>query len=144
MGQLEAIWLKRMRGGPMDPVEQATTKAKHGLVGNANQGGKRQVTLFEQEIWQDVASQFEASLDPSIRRANLLVSGIRLANTRNRVLRIGNCRIHIWGETKPCELMDEAHSGLKEALADNWGGGAYGEVLDDGEIKVGDPVEWLA
>jgi len=22
-----------------------------------------------------------------------------------------------------------------------WGGGAFGEVLDDGEITVGDPVE---
>jgi MOSC domain-containing protein YiiM len=24
----------------------------------------------------------------------------------------------------------------------NWGGGAFGEVLDDGEIAVGDPVTW--
>jgi hypothetical protein len=22
----------------------------------------------------------------------------------------------------------------------NWGGGAFGEILDDGEIAVGDPV----
>jgi MOSC domain-containing protein YiiM len=143
MGQLEAIWLKRMKGGPMDPVERATLKAHQGLVGNTNQGGKRQVTLLEQEVWQALMEQFGASLDPSARRANLLLSGVRLANSRKRVLQIGNCRIRIWGETKPCEHLEEACPGLKEAMADNWMGGAFGEILDDGEIFVGDPVRWL-
>ena len=143
MAQLEAIWLKRMKGGPMDPVEQATLKAHQGLVGNANQGGKRQITLMEREIWQDLMAQLGADLDPSVRRANLLLSGIRLANTRERVLQIGNCRIRIWGETKPCEMMDEAWPGLRRSMADNWGGGAFGQILDDGEIVVGDPVRWL-
>ena len=64
MGQLEAIWLKRMKSGPMDPVEQATLKAHRGLVGNANQGGKRQVTLIEQEMWQDVMGKMNGTLYP--------------------------------------------------------------------------------
>ncbi len=143
MGQLEAIWLKRMNGGPMDPVEQATLKADRGLVGNANQGGKRQVTLIEHEVWQDVMEQMNSALDPSARRANLMLSGIRLMETRGRILQIGDCRIRIYGETKPCEVMDDALPGLKNALGKDWGGGAFGEVLDDGEIAVGDEVKWL-
>ncbi|MBN1219286.1 MAG: MOSC domain-containing protein [Anaerolineae bacterium] len=143
MGQLEAIWLKRMKGGSMNPVEKATLKAHHGLVGNAHQGGKRQVTLIEQEIWQALMAQLGASLPPSARRANLLLSGVRLANTRKRVLLIGDCRIRIWGETRPCELMDETLPGLREAMAHNWSGGVFGEVLDNGEIAVGDPVGWM-
>ena len=142
-GKLEAIWLKRMKLGPMDPVERATLKAQRGLVGNANQGGKRQVTLIEQEVWQTLMAKVGASLDPSARRANLLLSGIRLADSRGRILRIGPCRIRIYGETKPCERMEQAHPGLREAMYANWGGGAFGEVLDDGEITVGDPVHWL-
>ncbi|HXV43482.1 MAG TPA: MOSC domain-containing protein [Anaerolineae bacterium] len=142
-GKLEAIWLKRMRRGPMDPVERATLKANRGLVGNANQGGKRQVTLIEKEVWERLMAEMGADLDPSARRANLLLSGIRLANTHNRILRLGTCRIQIWGETKPCEVMEAAWPGLKDAMYGNWGGGAFGVILDDGEIAVGDAVVWV-
>lgn len=141
-GKLEAIWLKRMKRGPMDPVERAALRANQGLIGNANQGGKRQVTLIEQEIWQRLMAEMGADLEPSTRRANFLLSGISLAQTNNRVLRVGNCRIQIWGETKPCEVMEAALPGLKDAMSDNWGGGAFGVILDDGEIAVGDGVVW--
>ena len=144
MGTLEAIWLKRMKRGPMDPVGRAVLKAGLGLIGNANQGGKRQVTLIEKEVWQDVTRRLGFTIDPSERRANLLISGnIGLVNSRHRILRIGACRIRIYGETKPCERMDEALPGLQQALRDDWKGGAFGEVLDDGEIAVGDLVTWL-
>ena len=46
----------------------------------------------------------------------------------------------IYGETRPCEQMEAAVPGLQEAMSVPWGGGAFGEVLDDGEIAVGDPV----
>jgi MOSC domain-containing protein YiiM len=141
-GTLEAIWIKRMRRGPMDPVSSATLAAGRGLVGNADQGGRRQVTLIERERWNDVMERLQAGIDPAARRANLMVGGVSLANTRGRVLVIGGCRLRILGETRPCERMDEALPGLQDALRNGWGGGAFGEVLDDGEIRVGDPVEW--
>jgi MOSC domain-containing protein YiiM len=143
-GKLRAIWIKRAKWGPMDAVEKAELIAGRGLVGNANQGGRRQVTIIEEEIWQSVMKNLKGTLSPSARRANLLVQGISLANSRGRILQIGECSIRIFGETRPCERMDAALQGLREALQPNWGGGAFGEVLNDGRISVGDEIRWLA
>jgi MOSC domain-containing protein YiiM len=141
---LKAIWIKRAHWGPMDPADCATLRTGRGIVGNADQGGRRQVTLIEEGDWADVVAPLGVPVDPAVRRANLLVSGISLVNSRGRVLRIGDCRLRINGETRPCERMDEAQPGLSGALGIPWGGGAYAEVLDDGSIEVGTVVEWEA
>jgi MOSC domain-containing protein YiiM len=126
----------------MDPVPAGRLVAGRGLVGNADQGRRRQVTLIERESWDRLMRDLDASISPAARRANLLVSGVRLAQSRDRVIRVGACRLRIGGETKPCERMDEALPGLRAVMAVDWGGGVFAEVLDDGEIAVGDEVVW--
>ena len=143
-GVLERIWIKRAKNGPMDFVPQAALRANRGLVGNADQGGRRQVTIIEAERWAAHMHALHASLDPSSRRANLLVRGCDLTNSRGRILRIGKVRLEIAGETKPCHQMDEVLQGLQAAMRPNWGGGAFAIVLDDGVINVGDSVSWEA
>ena len=142
-GMLEAIWIKRMKRGPMDFVESAMLEKGVGLLGNVNQGGRRQVTIIEREIWERLMSEVQGTLSPAARRANLLISGLSLKKSRERILLIGCCRIRILGETKPCERMDEGWEGLQKAMRQSWAGGAFGEVLDDGEIFVGDLVSWV-
>lgn len=126
----------------MDAVTQAVLEAGRGLVGNANQGGRRQITLIERERFAAQVASLGATLDPSARRANLMVTGLALANSRGRTLRVGASRIRIFGETKPCEQMEEALPGLRSAMYDNWGGGAFGEVIEGASIAIGDVVAW--
>lgn len=142
-GRLESIWIKRFRRGPMDPHGEAELVAGRGIVGNANQGGKRQVTIISRDAWEAVERELGDQVAPETRRANLLVSGIDLAKSRGRVMRIGECRVRVYGETKPCRQMEEAHAGLQSALRPDWRGGVFAEVLDAGRIAVGDPVEWI-
>jgi len=142
-GRLEAIWIKRVRRGPMDPAPRATLNADSGIEGNANRGSRRQVTVIEREVWDALMLELDADLDPSTRRANLMISGVPLRDSRGRILRVGAVRIRIMGETKPCRRMEEALPGLEEAMWPGWCGGAFGMVLDNGEIAVGDPVGWV-
>ena len=142
IGKLERLWLKRAKGGPMDPVDNALLEVDSGLRGNANRGGKRQVTIISKERWAELMDALGANVPPSARRANLMVSGIDLESSRGRVLRIGGTRLKINGETRPCEQMEEAHAGLQELMRERWGGGAFAEVLDGGVIRVGDRVRF--
>jgi MOSC domain-containing protein YiiM len=100
------------------------------------------VTLIEREVWERLMAETRGQVPPSARRANLMVSGCSLLGTRNRVLRIGSCRLRIAGETRPCERMDEALDGLRAEMEADWGGGAFAQVLEDGVIQIGAEVRW--
>ena len=144
MGEVAAIWIKRFKRGPMDAAEAAELVAGRGIVGNANQGGKRQVTIIDEQAWQNAIAEIGKDVHPRMRRANVMLRGVDLVKSRGRILHIGACRIRIYGETRPCEQMEEAAPGLRAAMSPEWRGGAFGEVLEGGVIRVGDVAEFEA
>jgi MOSC domain-containing protein YiiM len=139
-GRVEAIWIKRAVRGVMDVAEEAAFVAGTGIAGDCNYGrSKRQVTVIEREVFDRIRRTLPDA-EPHMRRANIMVSGVRLEATRDHVLTLGGVRLLIKGETRPCERMDEQCPGLTGALSEGWGGGVFGIVLDDGPVRVGDAV----
>ena len=120
VGRVEALWTKRVRRGPMDPADRI------------------RLVL---EVFDRIRAELPTA-DPGMRRANVMVSGIRLEGTRDRILRLGGVRLHVRGETRPCERMDAQCDGLRLALDPHWNGGVFAVVLDDGEVGIGDEVRW--
>lgn len=144
MGEIVAIWIKRFKHGPMDPAGEALAVEGRGLKNNANQGGKRQVTIIDEARWRETQDAVGVSdLDPSTRRANLMLRGIDLERTNGRLLRLGEVVVRIYGETRPCNQMEEAQPGLREALSPHWRGGAFAEIVTGGTIRIGDTAEWV-
>lgn len=142
-GRIEALWVKRAHKGPMDATDTLGLVAGKGVAGSADRSRTRQVTIIEAETFERVGTELGVEIDPAVRRANVLVSGIELEGRRHHRLHLGSCVIEVVGETRPCERMDEAVPGLQGALSDRWGGGAYGRVLVGGDIRVGDQVRLL-
>lgn len=144
MGRIEQLWIKTASRGPMLDKNGVRIEAGAGLDGDAESAGPRPITLIEAGRWSRAEEQLGRSVDPAHRRANILVSGVDLAKSRGKVLRVGSVRIEIGGETTPCRLLDDKEPGLSEALRADWGGGAWGRALDAGEVAIGDSVEWAS
>jgi MOSC domain-containing protein YiiM len=142
-GRVERLWVKRARRGLMDARDSIELVAGRGVAGSANQGGRRQVTLLEREVWESLMRELGSDADPAARRANVLVSGIDLRASRGRVLRLGTARVRVAGEVKPCERMEEAVPGLRAAMYPDWRGGAFAQILDGGVVTVGAAVAWV-
>jgi MOSC domain-containing protein YiiM len=126
----------------MDSVKEAMLVAGQGVAGSVGRSRRRQVTLLESEAWAASMTELGVHKDPALRRANILLSGVRLIDTRGRVLVIADARLAIGGELTPCERMDEVVPGLQAALRPDWRGGVFAQVLTGCVIRVGDPVEW--
>jgi MOSC domain-containing protein YiiM len=141
-GRVERLWVKRAQRGPMDAVTEAQFIARRGIAGNADTGGRRQVTIISRERWRELTEAL-GEIDPVLRRANVMVSGIELEQSRGRLLQVGAATVRVNGETRPCRALDFALEGLQKALDPHWGGGVYAEVIDGAVVRLDDVVRWI-
>lgn len=56
----------------MDAVREVQLDGE-GIVGNADRGGRRQVTLIERETWERHMATLGGALDPAAHHANVMV-----------------------------------------------------------------------
>jgi len=141
--RLARIFLRPSSRTPTREVQAAEAEVGTGLRDDHAGGGKRQVTLLSLEAWERACAELGQELCPSSRRANLVLRGLDLSDSRGRRVRIGGALLEIAGETKPCELLDDVRLGLSAVLQSAWRGGAYARVLEAGPLRVGDEVELL-
>jgi MOSC domain-containing protein YiiM len=99
------------------------------------------VILLAAEDWAEAQSELGGEPSPwTLRRANLLVSGIALPREPGALLRIGAALVEITGECDPCRRMDEQRQNLRAALTPDWRGGRTARMLEGALLRVGDPV----
>ncbi len=149
-GRLDGIARHKVSRGPMEMLDRALVTPDRGLEGDCRgrvpegKKGNRQITMIEAESWAAALDELGAAADGLVwsdRRANLLVSGVRLPREAGKVIAIGKgLRIEVRCECDPCSRMDALREGLRAALTPDWRGGICGRVISEGEIAVGDEV----
>ncbi|MBA4088309.1 MAG: MOSC domain-containing protein [Novosphingobium sp.] len=150
-GRLEGIARHDRPRGPIETLDHVSVTRELGVRGDLRgairpgKSGRRQISLIEAESWDAALADLKLSADQllpwHVRRANLLVNGIRLPREAGKIIAIGkSLRIETTCECDPCSRMDQILPGLKLALMPDWRGGVLGRVLTDGEIAIGDEV----
>ncbi len=148
-GRLEWIGPRPLRRQPPVPVPEAELLTDSHLLGDharPKAGGKRQITLIQQESLASVARflGLDAPLDPARLRRNLVVSGLNLLALNNRQIQIGDeVVLAITGECHPCSRMEE-ELGPGGYNAMRGYGGLTAHIAQGGRIRVGDVVRVVA
>ncbi|MCH7591755.1 MAG: MOSC domain-containing protein [Planctomycetes bacterium] len=141
-GIIRAIAWRPTDGGAMQQADECNVLAHRGLDLENRNHGKREVTLLAAEAWADVCRELGVDLSWHMRRANFLVAGVDLARTIGKTISIGEVEVYVHGESKPCQLMDDQHQGLRETLKPNGRGGVFGQVKTPGTVRIGDLVSF--
>ncbi len=149
-GTLSWIGIRRVRRGEVESIE--ATRAVVGLGPEADHRtqGKtpdpsrsRQVSLIQAEHLPVIASLLHSSsIDPASLRRNLMVEGINLLALKDQTFRIGGALFEGTGPCHPCSRMDE-NLGVGGLTAMRGHGGITARVIEEGEIRVGDGVEFV-
>jgi MOSC domain-containing protein YiiM len=125
----------------MQERQQVTVTVEQGIVEDYRGSGLRQVTFLSAPQWHEVLQDLGVDLPWYTRRANLLIDGLDLPDTIGERLQIGECLFTIYGETEPCQRMDELHPGLRQTLWPSLRAGVWGKVVQGGILKVNQPVQ---
>jgi MOSC domain-containing protein YiiM len=141
MGLLVGIARAARKRAPLAETDKAEVTLDAGIIGDAR-GTRpgRQVTVLFREGWEAACRDLDVSLPWTTRRANLLVEGVPVPREGAR-LSVGALVLEVTDETKPCQVMEAACSGLRRALTPEWRGGVTCRVVRGGTICLGDRVE---
>ena len=135
-GTITNLYIARVKGTPVDPVQEATAISAQGLEGDRScvVGNARQVLVMDEET----LNKFD--LAPGQIKENITTVGLDLSEAkRGMVFFIGDAvTMEIVGDCEPCHQMDEIRMGLKDELRGQRG--MLAMVISGGAIKVGDKI----
>ncbi|HET9102676.1 MAG TPA: MOSC domain-containing protein [Solirubrobacteraceae bacterium] len=148
VGRLEAIWLAPAAGEPARAVPRVRALPGLGLEGDRHAVGQgtfpsgppgSALTLIEAEV----CASFAPPLGPDEHRRNLVTRGIALNQLVGHVFTIGPVRARGARLCEPCTVM-QGYAGRAVLRDLVHRGGLRADILDAGEIAVGDEIGAVA
>jgi hypothetical protein len=143
-GTVEGIWIAAAAGKPAQGLPAVQALAGRGLAGDRHVTGTgtfpsglpgSALTLIEAEVCES----FEPPLRPDEHRRNLVTRGVGLNGLVGRDFMIGEVRCRGMRLCEPCKVAENyAARPILRALIHR--GGLRADILEDGQIRVGDRI----
>ncbi len=131
----------------MVSVESFHLEAGKGIVDDGryyDRSSRRHITLIEREVLAHHESLFDQlMLYPGRVRSNIETSGINLSELLGKRVRVGSALIDFYEARLPCSKMDSICVGLRATMENNRQG-MIGFVVENGTIRINDPITALA
>jgi MOSC domain-containing protein YiiM len=142
-GRVEGIYVTPEHGELPQPVESVRALAGRGLEGNRyffdEAPAGRALTLIAAEAVEAMEREHGISLEPRESRRNVVTRGIDVNELVGKRFRVGNVECEGVELCEPCaDLQAMTKPGVIKGLAHR--GGLNADILNDGEISVGDAV----
>jgi MOSC domain-containing protein YiiM len=142
-GRVEGIYVTPEHGELPQPVESVRALAGRGLEGNRyffdEAPAGRALTLIAAEAVEAMEREHGISLEPRESRRNVVTRGIDVNELVGKRFRVGNVECEGVELCEPCaDLQTMTKPGVIKGLAHR--GGLNADILNDGEISVGDAV----
>jgi MOSC domain-containing protein YiiM len=150
-GTIVGIWVAPGEGAPMESRDEARAIAGKGLEGDRYallagkysgtrvEDARRAVTLIEREAIEGARTEYGVELSEGETRRNLVTAGVPLNHLVGREFTVGEVRLRGFDLSEPCTYLEGlTRPGVRKPLVHR--GGLRAEILDDGVIRVGDPV----
>jgi len=148
-GRVEAIHIGPEAKQPLVPVSSVRAVRGRGLEGDRyfqnagtfskHPGTGRDVTLIEAEAIEALARETGVALEPGASRRNIVTRGVALNRLVGQVFRVGDVLLKGMRLCEPCAHLEGlTKRGVLTGLVHR--GGLRTIIVEDGTIRVGDPV----
>jgi len=152
-GFVQALYLAPRARQPLEAVVSVQAVPGKGLEGDRYFLGRgalsrwpgpgRALSLIEWEVVEAVHREQGIDLGEGRARRNVVTVGVSLAALQGRRFRVGAVLLRGVGPCSPCRYLERLTGpGVFEALKGR--GGLRAEVLEEGVLRVGDPIEVLS
>jgi MOSC domain-containing protein YiiM len=148
VGVIEAIYIAREQGSPVERLEEIEAQKGCGLEGDrycsgmghwSRFGRDCEVTFVEAEDLDRIQAEPGLRVKNGEHRRNVVTRGVSLSDLRRARFRVGEA---IFGYGKPCSVCRHierlTEKGMTQALKGR--GGMCAKVLQGGRIRQGDAV----
>ena len=149
-GTVVSIHLARTAGDPMVSVPEVRAVPDKGLEGDRyfNMAGTyskkarpdNQVTLIEAEVIEALQREYQIDIDAGDARRNIVTRGVPLNELVGREIQVGEVTLRCLRLCEPCSHLAQLTArDVLPGLVHR--GGLRAQIVTEGVIRVGDPIE---